>query len=139
MNSTQLIVGNSTEKLVSALFRQKGYWVLNVPKNGLGSQPVDIVAIKGGSVYNVYLVDAKHVRENEVSFKFDRVEANQITSMCYARDYAKLDKNNLGFAILFEREQKLMYLPLETFLERQKQGLKSIKMEELKELEEIIK
>lgn len=127
------VVGSTTEKTVVNALRQKGYWVYNTPMKANG-QPVDIIAIKG----NVsYLMDAKHIRENDVSFTFNRVEPNQITTMLYAMDFAKIE--NLGFAILFERTGAIYWLDFKKFLESQKNGKKSININELELFDNVIK
>ena len=119
-------LGKATEKLVCKTFKQHGYWCYNMPKK-IEGQPCDIVAAKkNGKTFLVWLVDAKHVREAEVSFDFNRVEANQITSMRYAHDFAGLE--NLGFVIFFDRDKQLYWLPFGDYEELVKQGAKSINM-----------
>lgn len=133
MNSVQLTVGNKTEQNVVNILRKNRYWVYNCPKK-LGGQPVDIIALKDN--INI-LVDAKHVEKEKVSFSFDRIEPNQITSLMYARDYAGI--KNLGFAIEFERTGEIMWFPFKFYEELVKDGFKSIKMSQMALFEEVLK
>ena len=140
MNNTK--IGNKTERSASSILRQEnGYWVYNCPKSRDGSQPVDILAIKG--VENSRLVkalfcDSKHVRTNEVSFTLDRIEPNQWSSLQFINDFAKVHIDNLGFIIEFERTGKYYWLPYKKALEMSKNNEKSINLSKLKLLEEVL-
>ena len=137
MNNTN--IGNKTEHTISSVFRKKGYWVYNCPKSSTGSQPVDLIAIKGKTNTDtciVWLVDGKHVRSNEISFKLERIEPNQWISMKYASEFACINIENIGFAIEFERSGMFYYLPYKKALELDKNGEKSIKLYELATLED---
>lgn len=136
MNNTT--IGNETEKTVSGLFREKGYWVYNCPKSQSGSQPFDLIAIRGGQEYMVWFVDGKHVRENEVSFTLNRIEPNQWASMQYASDFAKINTENIGFAINFERTNTFYWLSYKEALNALNNGEKSINLIRLKKLEDTI-
>lgn len=131
-------IGNETEKTVSSVFRKYGYWVYNCPKSQSGSQPFDLIAIKGGEKYVVWFVDGKHVRENEVSFPLDRIEPNQWVSMEYANGFAKIDAKTMGFAIKFERTEEFYWLPYQTALEMRENDIKSININKLELLEGVI-
>lgn len=132
MNSKQLNVGNSTEELIAELFKKYRFWSYICPKR-IGGQPVDIICLKE----NInWLIDAKHVRKEEVSFDYSRIEPNQITSLSYAYQWANIE--NSGFAVYFERDMSIRYLSYKKWLETSKNGKKSINMNELPLLEEII-
>ena len=139
MTNTQLQdkLGRATEKFVCKTFKRYGYWCYNIPKKTNG-QPCDIVAIKGKGkkVFLVWLVDAKHIRNEEVSFTFDRIESNQVTSMSYARDFSNID--NLGFAIFFDRDKQLRWLPFEMYEKMFKDGAKSVNMNNLELFTELL-
>ena len=130
-------LGKATEKLVCKTLKKYGYWCYNIPKKTNG-QPCDIVAIKGKGqkIFLVWLIDAKHIRNEDVSFTFDRIEANQITSMSYARDFSNID--NLGFAIFFDRDKQLHWLPFEIYEELAKSGVKSVNMHNLALFTEVL-
>ena len=129
-------LGRATEKLVCKTFKQHGYWCYNIPKKVEG-QPCDIVAAKkNGTTFLVWLVDAKHIRNEDVSFTFDRIEPNQITSMRYARDFSKLE--NLGFVIFFDRDKQLRWFAFENYEELAKNGVKSINMANLTLFTEVL-
>lgn len=132
-NSKQLQVGNDAERYVKEIFKKYGYWAYNTPKAKDGSQPVDIIALKG---HNNWLVDVKHVRGEDISFAFARIEANQLTCMDYAKNFAHL--NCLGFAIVFERLNKCMFLPYTDYLMLKSDNKKSVNASELNTLEEYL-
>lgn len=136
MNNTK--IGNKTEKTTSSIFRENGYWVYNCPKSQSGSQPFDLIAIKGGINYIVWFVDGKHVREKEASFKLDRIEPNQWSSMEYASGFAKVNVENMGFAIEFERTNEFYWLSYKDALEMLKSNIKSINLNKLRLLEEVL-
>ena len=135
MKSKQLTVGNETEKqVVEKIFRKYGYFGIIIPKSPQG-QPVDIIAAKGidKKFTDTWLVDAKHVSESCCSFPFDRIEPNQIMSLYYAKEFAKI--KNLGFAISFDRDDVgVLFLPYDKFIEMKERGLKSVNMSELEPL-----
>lgn len=139
MNKTELQIklGDATEKFIVKGLKNYGYWVYNFPKKASG-QPCDIVAIKGGKSYLVWLIDAKHVEEDIVSFTFNRIEANQISSMNYAYNYAKFNIDNLGFCIFFARDKQLRWFPFKDYLFMNNMGKKSVNMNELKLFTEVL-
>lgn len=133
-NSKQLQVGNESEKKVKEIFKKYGYWAYNTPKSKDGSQPVDIIALKKNISW---LVDAKHVRADEISFSFSRIEPNQLTCLDYAKNFANI--KNLGFAIYFERHDRCVFMHYNKFLEFKEQGKKSVNIAELFDLEAYLK
>ena len=136
MGTKQMKVGNSCEELVVKILREKGYWVYNLPLKTSG-QPVDIIAATGtenGEI--IYLLDAKHVREEEPSFPLNRIEPNQWASLDYAKNFAGL--KNLGFAILFERTKDVYWLSYELAITLYKGGAKSVKLTALRKFTEVI-
>ena len=130
-------LGKATEKFVCKTLKKFGYWAYNLPKKVEG-QPCDIVAIKKNKAYLIWLIDAKHIRNNEVSFTFDRIEPNQISSMRYARDFSNIDACSLGFAIFFDRDKQLRWLPFEFYEELAKNGVKSVNMNILRLFTEVL-
>lgn len=133
MGGKQLKNGNRDEELVISIFKKHGYWCHNFAKDRVGKQPVDIIALKENTSW---LVDVKNV-ENGVSFPISRIEANQWTCLDYAKNFAKL--KNLGFVICFERDDlRPLFLEYDKALEMLKTEKKSIKMSELKGLEEYL-
>ena len=139
----QIKLGNATEKLVSKTLRSFGYWNYVLPKKAEG-QPCDIVAMKGIDVKNkveiiAWMIDAKHV-ENKASFTFDRIEPNQISSLSYARDFAKIQgyRGYTGFAIFFDRDKQLYWLSFDQYQKMAENGEKSVNMQELRLLSEVL-
>lgn len=130
-------IGNKCETDVCTLLRNKHYYVYHVPMKN-GGQPVDIIAAKRDkdSQATVYLIDAKHVREGNVSFPLSRVEPNQLSTMRFAREWAGL--KNLGFAIKFDRDDSLRWLGYDKLLQLLKEEKKGINMEELDMFEKVL-
>lgn len=128
-NCKQLNLGNKTEEYIGKFFRNNGYWVYITPKK-INGQPIDIIAVKEN---NTWLVDAKHLRKEDKSFPFSRIEANQIYAMEYARKFANI--KNIGFCICSEIcPEKVFYLSYDKLVELEEKGRKSAKLEELEEL-----
>ncbi len=90
--------GNLGEAIVERFFRKRGYWVHITKRAANGSQPVDVIAIKGDKAV---LVDAKYVSAGKNGrFYFEDVQPDQVTALRYASDFAGI--RNIGFAIVFE-------------------------------------
>lgn len=132
----QLKLGTATEKFIAKTLRGFGYWVYNIPMKANG-QPCDIIAVKGGKSMLVWLIDGKHVRGEDVSFAFARVEPNQVSAMGYAHDFAKID--NIGFCVFFDRDKRLRWLPYSIYRDMEASGRKSVNMSELKPFEEVLR
>lgn len=136
MGKEQLLVGKTCEEIVVNMLRSKHYWVYRTPLKTNG-QPIDIIAAKGLENKEViYLLDAKHVREQEPSFAFSRIEPNQWASLDYAQNFAKL--SNLGFAILFERTGDVYWLSYQLAKSLKDSGVKSVKLTVLPRFMEVI-
>lgn len=132
--SIQNIVGDSTEQFIANFLRENGYWAYILPKK-VGGQPFDIIACRYN---NILFVDAKHLEKEKASFSFDRIEPNQKTSMLYAQQFAHI--TNMGFIIYWERTpEKLYFLPYDRVLKSEKEGKKSVKIEDLNEFKEVLK
>lgn len=130
----QLDVGNEAELKIGEFFRSKGYWAHIFGKKITG-QPVDIIAAREN---DVWLVDAKHLRKQETSFDFERIEANQRDTLGYAKYFAKI--KNLGFCIYSEKFPKtIFYLSYDKLIELEEKGRKSVKFEEMEDLGCILK
>ncbi len=129
--------GRATEKFVVKTLKSHGYWAYNIP-NTTNGQPCDIVGIKGIDDNNTisWLIDAKHVRKEEVSFTFNRIEPNQISALAYAIHYANI--KNVGFAIFFDREKTLYWLPFLDYVNYERLGHNSINMNNLVKFEKVL-
>lgn len=127
-------LGNATEKNITDIFKKNKYWSLIIPPSPAG-QPFDIIARKNNFTW---FVDAKHLEESKASFSFDRIEPNQITSMNYAYLISNI-KDRMGFIIEWERDlSRHFYLSWDKYLQMSQKGSKSIPIEELEVLEELI-
>lgn len=135
MSIKQNQIGKTTEKeIVAQYFKTKRYWAFVIPKT-INGQPFDLIALRQK---DIWLVDAKHLESEKVSFAFSRIEPNQITSMMYAKKYANVI-GHLGFIIYWEREpNSLFYLDYDNFIELSQKGAKSVKISDLEIVEDII-
>lgn len=138
MMTNNLKVGTETETKVVNEFAKRNYWAYNFPRNKNGQQPVDVLAIRFTNGSKIWFIDAKHVRTQEVSFSFDRIEDDQLTSMWYVTEIAKFPKDNVGFVIEFDRLGALYWLPYEKYLEMDKNGKKSVNYKELELFLEVL-
>ena len=125
MGMTSQENGRLGEAIALEFLKKKGYWVHDTGRSAAGSQPVDLIAVKKGSVW---LLDAKFVRKEDPSFRLSDIQPNQITSMRYAKGFAGIE--NLGFFIVFDRDRKNpRLLTYGAFLALK--GAKSVNMSEL--------
>lgn len=136
LSKEQRDVGDAAEELVAQWFKSKGFWAFVVPKKTNG-QPCDIIAGKGVEHKDaVFFVDAKHLRIEDKSFTFGRVEANQMTAM-RLMELKGLKKK--GFVIISEIDpSRALFLSYDRFIEETQKGSKSVKLESLEDMEEII-
>lgn len=135
MGIKQNELGKSTEKEIAAqFFKDHKYWALIIPKT-INGQPFDIIACRKT---DMWFVDAKHLEEKKASLPFDRIESNQETSMTYAKKYAEIVAR-FGFVICWDREpNKLFYFKYDNYIEMKRKGLKSVKIQELEDMEDLI-
>lgn len=134
LNTKQNELGRKTEDMIAQFFKSKKYWAFVIPKKREG-QPCDIIAIRKD---DVWIIDAKHLEENKASFSFSRIEPNQITSMKYMHIFANIEAH-IGFIISWDREpNRLFYFDYDNFTDLSQKGLKSIKIEELDDMEDLI-
>jgi hypothetical protein len=134
MISKQMINGNKGENSVLPIFKKYGYWCHNFAKGKAGEQPVDIIALKKNISW---LADVKYVRVEDASFPISRIEPNQWACFDYARNFAGIE--NLGIIICSERaDLRPLFISYDKLLEMKKTGQKSIKISDLKGLEELL-
>lgn len=125
-------LGRKSEVKVCSFFGNKKYMAYAIPK-GINGQPFDVFAHR--KQYSWY-VDVKHLEDNKFSFPFSRIEPNQITSMKYAKYVAEMD-GIFGFVIDWCND--LYFLDFDSFCDFKNQGQKSVKIEFLPRLEELVK
>lgn len=134
MGKKQNEEGRKTEEHVAEFFNSFDYVVIVLEKS-INGQPFDIIARYEN---DIWFVDAKHLREDEVSFPFSRIEPNQITSMRYSNTVANIH-DNMGFIIEWDRTPgKFYYFPYGWFKKMSKEGAKSVKIGKLLDLERIL-
>lgn len=140
--SKQTKNGNKGETIAAGLLNENGYWAHILAKSESGSQPFDIVAIKGNkdSTSSVWMVDAKYVNENKVSFTIERVESNQLSSMEYAINFANINEKQVGFVVVFERDlDNPRFLPYRNVVEGLENKKRSFNIAEMQSLKTLLK
>lgn len=139
MGQKQGDLGRNSENLLADFFQQNRYWALIIPR-GVGGQPFDIIARyknKEIGLDDVWFVDSKHLEEKKVSFDFNRIEPNQISSMEYAKYFCGIDEQ-MGFVVHWERDNNFYYFSFDDYLKISDTGRKSIKIEEMQNFTELI-
>ena len=131
----QLAVGNATEEYVVHLLKTRHYWVYPTAKK-VGGQPVDLIC---GKDTQIWLIDVKHVRSEDCSFTLSRIEPNEWTTMQYAAEWANIEKSHMGFSIQFDRTMTVYWLGYEKALEMAENDEKSINLNRLIPIEEVLK
>ena len=97
-------IGNDFEKEFAEILRRKGYWVtMLTPKQHIGSQPADLIAIKDNKPI---LIDCKTCKTKY--FQINRIEQNQW--LAYER-YKKC--GNTDFVLAIKYNKKIYMIPLE--------------------------
>lgn len=133
MKTKQLEDGDLAESSAESYFHKYGYWAYILPKK-IGGQPFDLIACRKN---DTWFVDVKHLERDKASFTFDRVEPNQWSSMMYAKKVADIE--NLGFVIMWERDlSDLYFLEYETAYKLKNDGIKSVKITEMRKLGELL-
>lgn len=102
MNNKKL--GNSFEKEFAEILANDGYWVTFLtPKQFIGSQPCDLIAIKND---RATLIDCKTCKNH--IFQLRRIEENQWQAY---RKFKKCGNNDFVLAIKYNR--KIYIIPLD--------------------------
>lgn len=87
-------LGNSFEKEYAEILREKGYWVTFLsPKQHIGSQPCDLIAIKNNTPT---LIDCKTCKTH--LFPISRIEENQRQAF---KKYIKCGNTNFVLVIKY--------------------------------------
>ena len=121
------MTGREFEKRMEHKLSEHGYWVHRMAESNTGSQPFDIIALKG---HSVYAFDCKVISTKRPYFPFSRIEENQRRSFeklydCYRGMLL------CGFLIYFEDDVYLLdYDIAKKWMEAGKKGIPL--MEELK-------
>ena len=121
------MTGREFEKWIENKLNVCGYWVHRMAESNTGSQPFDIIALKG---HGVYALDCKVISTKRPYFPFSRIEENQKRAFeklydCYRGILL------CGFMIYFEDDVYLLdYEISKKWMEAGKKGIPL--MEELK-------
>lgn len=87
-------IGNKFEKELAEILSKEGYWVTNItPKQHIGSQPCDLIAIKNNKTI---LIDCKTSKTH--LFPISRIEENQWQAY---KKYKKCGNTNYYIAIKY--------------------------------------
>ena len=68
------MTGREFERWMENKLSRCGYWVHRMAESNTGSQPFDIIALKG---YSVFALDCKVISTKRPYFPFSRIEENQ--------------------------------------------------------------
>ena len=68
------MTGREFEKWIESKLNECGYWVHRMAESNTGSQPFDIIALKG---HSVFAFDCKVISTKRPYFPFSRIEENQ--------------------------------------------------------------
>ena len=98
-------LGDEFEREFAKLLSDKGYWItMLTPKNHIGSQPADLIAVK----YNIAcLIDCKTC--NNYLFPLSRIEQNQIEA---SKKYFKC--GNTDYYIAIKYKESIYVIPIDT-------------------------
>ena len=114
------MTGREFEKYVVDWLSDKGFWVHRMAESNTGSQPFDIIALRG---YKVCAFDCKVISTKRPYFPFSRIEENQ--RRAFEKLYLRYAGNLLcGFVIYFEGGVYLLdYLKVKRRMEEGKKGI----------------
>ena len=114
------MTGREFERLVENKLSDYGYWVHRMAESNTGSQPFDIIALKG---YNVCAFDCKVISTKRPYFPFSRIEENQ--KRVFEKLYLRYAGNLLcGFLIYFEGGVYLLnYLKAKMWMKEGNKGI----------------
>ena len=114
------MTGREFEKWIENKLNECGYWVHRMAESNTGSQPFDIIALKG---HGVYAFDCKVISTKRPYFPFSRIEENQ--RRAFEKLYLRYAGNLLcGFVIYFEGGVYLLdYLKIKRRIEEGKKGI----------------
>ena len=105
------VLGNNFEKELAEILKKKGYWVtLLTPKNHIGSQPADLIAIKNNKPT---LIDCK--TSNTHLFPLTRIEQNQWNA---SKRYFKC--GNIDYLIAIKYKNDIYMVPIDTINKNEK-------------------
>ena len=103
MNNKKL--GTNFEKEMVEILSKKGYWVtMLTPKQHVGSQPADLIAIKDNKPI---LIDCKTCKKH--SFPISRIEQNQWNA---SKKFLKC--GNTEYYIAIKCEENIYMIPINT-------------------------
>ena len=121
------MTGREFERWVENKLSDCGYWVHRMAESNTGSQPFDIIALKG---HGVYAFDCKVISTQRPYFPFSRIEENQKSSFEKMQDCYR-GMLLCGFLIYFNDDVYLLdYDIAKKWMEAGKKGIPL--MEELK-------
>lgn len=121
--------GEQFEAVLCQIFKMKGYWALNIPKNRFGAQPFDVLAIKKGMGQLpdvVYAVDGKVCGGDSHSHKrlrLSRIEDNQWLSFGNMQERTRAF---CGFACLYN--DYVYFVPYDDAVCARDSGQKSVEL-----------
>ena len=114
------MTGREFEKYMVDWLSEKGFWVHRIAESNTGSQPFDIIALKG---HMVFALDCKVISTKRPYFTFSRIEENQKRAFKKMQDCYK-GILLCGFMIYFEDNVYLLdYEIAKKWMEEGKKGI----------------
>ena len=93
------MTGREFERWMENKLSRCGYWVHRMAESNTGSQPFDIIALKG---HSVFALDCKVISTKRPYFPFSRVEENQKLAFDKLIKCYKSNTLTTGFMIYYE-------------------------------------
>lgn len=112
------MTGYKYESEICNKLKELGFWTLNIPKNNMGAQPFDIIAIKDE---RVLAIDCKVCEGNR--FPLSRIEDNQWLSFELIRECCK----NSSVGLFIYHNEKTYYLSYYKLCDMKKRNENSYK------------
>jgi Holliday junction resolvase len=120
-----MMTGTEFEHLFCDILWKMGYWALNIPRDGRGAQPFDVIALKKKSIM---AIDCKACSKD--NFPLSRIEDNQWLAFdTIVRRVGWGSKNYIGIMAYYNGD--IYYLPYWFIVDCVKAGAKSIKLSKL--------
>ena len=108
-------IGTQFEKYMCKELAREGWWAHFLSPSAGGSQPFDIIAIRGS---HVLAIDCKVCKGDW--FSYLRIETNQRMAFDLLRSKSDSRKVKCGFMVL--HDDRIVFIPYEQVLEDEKRG-----------------
>lgn len=118
-------IGMQFEKYMCEELSRRGWWAHFLTPSAGGSQPFDIIAIRGS---HVMAIDCKTCKSRW--FSYSRIETNQRMAFDTLRAKSDNRKVKCGFIVL--HNENIVFIPYDKIIEDEKRGKYSYDLEKRK-------